>query len=64
MSYYETTPVPPRNATVEDVRDQIEQMRRLLEEHMRQALQAATAEADARAREITKADGRTFPSAT
>lgn len=52
MSYYETTPVPPRNATVEDVRDQIEQMRRLLEEQMRQAYQAAIEQADERARAI------------
>lgn len=60
MSYYETTPVPPRNATVEDVRNQIEQMRRLLEEQMRQARLAAIAEADERARAILQQQAQAY----
>ena len=60
MSYYETTPVPPRNATVRDVENQIERMRRLLQEQLRQARQAAIEEAEQRARRIQQQQAKAY----
>lgn len=60
MSYYETTPVPPRNATVRDVENQIERMRRLLQEQLRQARQAAIEEAEKRALKIQQQQAKAY----
>lgn len=52
MSNWETTPVQPTPATQQDVNNQIEQLRRLLQAQIREAQRAAAEQASQRAREI------------
>lgn len=49
MSHYTSTPIPPRPATQQEVNEQINRLRRQLEEQLRNAKDAATREALQRA---------------
>ena len=52
MSHYATTPVPPRPATQREVANQVDQLRRQLQEQLRQAQRAAIDQASERARQM------------